>query len=149
MKEYITFHQVTLDTENLGVKKLFGLNTNISVGVQQCPSAFLRNPKNPKQIEIPEKINIVEHEYNRFPNTIEAFETIKSFIYNEFKINEKHLTTEKKSGELFFYVFEQEEEKPKLRGVLHATISAMKPLYYIAFTKSLEFEYDRELYKKW
>ena len=153
MIEYITFHQVSFNKDNFGIKKLFGLNTTIVLGVQQILGKPNRNPRNSNQIEIPEKINIIETDYNKFENSAEAFEVVKSFIYDEFKLNEDNLKNEKKdlSKDLYFYIFENEEdsEMPKFRGILYATISSLKPLYYVAFTKSLEFEYDREIYKKW
>ena len=152
MKEFLTFHQVTFNKDNIGIKKLFGLNTNISLGVEQALGKPDRNPKNSNQIEIPEKINIVEADYNKFQNSSEAFDVVKSFIYDEFKLDENSLDSTKNdiSKDLYFYIFENEEdsEVPKFRGVLYATISSLKPLYYVAFTKSLEFEYDREIYKK-
>ena len=150
MKEYITFHQITFDKENLGVKKLFGLEKNICIGVQQTIGTFLRNPKNSNQIEIPEKVEIIEHEYNKFSNPNDAFEIIQNFIYAEFKIYEDDANfSEIKNKELYFNFFEQEEgETPKFRGVLHASMSSIKPAFYVAFTKSLEYEYERELYKK-
>ena len=152
MIEYITFHQVSFNKDNFGIKKLFGLNSPIILGVQQLLGKPSRNPKNSNQIEIPEKINIVATDYNKFESSAEAFEVVKSFIYDEFKLNENTLENEKKdlSKDLYFYIFENEEgeETPKFRGVLYATISSLKPLYYVAFTKSLEFEYDREIYKK-
>lgn len=151
MKEYITFHQVTLDKDNIGIKKLFALNTNAQIGAQQAISPFLRNPKNSNQIEIPEHINIIEHEYNKFSNTNDAFDIIKNYIYSEFKIDEDDIDkAEVKTKDLYFNIFDDEQdEKPKFRGVLHATTTAVKPLYYVALRKNLEYEYDRELYKKW
>ena len=153
MKEYITFHQISFNKDNIGIKKLFGFNTTICLGVQQCLGDFIRNPKNSNQIEIPEKISIIPTDYNRFTKPEEAFEVIKSFIYDEFKLQSNDNPSNKKefTKNLYFYVFSDEndeEEKPVFRGVLYATITALKPLYYVAFTKSLEYEYDKEIYKK-
>lgn len=149
MKEYITFHQINLNKNNTGINVLFGLNKKFCVGVQQFSGTFNRNPKNPNQIEIPEKIEIIENEYNKFEKSIEAYDVVESFIINELKINENYFKKEQKQKELYFYVFEHDsdEDKPKFRGVLYATYSN-KPMFYVAFSKSVEFEYDREIYNK-
>ena len=150
MKEYITFHQATLNKENIGIKTLFGLDKKMCVGIQQFSGTFSRNPKNPNQIEIPEKINIIESEYNKFNNPLEAYEVIETFIINELKINENSIKEENKQKELYFYVFEHDldEETPIFRGVLYAARIG-KPMFYVAFSKKTEFEYDKEIYKKW
>ena len=111
MKEYITFHQVTLDKENIGIKKLFGLNTNIHLGVEQFPGTFLRNPKNSNQIEIPENFSVVEREYSKFSNSDDAFETIKSCIYGEFKIDDSTFHRSNNTPpDLYFCFFDNEDD---------------------------------------
>ena len=149
MREYIIFHQININKDNNGIKILFGLDKKICVGVQQFSGTFNRNPKNPNQIEIPEKIEINENEYNKFNSPVEAYDIVESFIINELKIDENFFKKEQKQKDLYFYVFEHDldEDRPKFRGVLYATLSN-KPMFYVAFSKSVEYEYDKEIYNK-
>ncbi len=157
MREFINFHQVDFEKDNLAIKKLFALETNLSVGLQQFQEYFNKNPKNPNQIEINNKPEIIDSLYNEFIRPIDAFETIKTFVLDELKIknsivlkNSSQPAQSQKPKKLYFYVFERDlnEDSPKLRGVFYATSHANKPIFCVALTKSLEYDYEKEIYKK-
>ena len=157
MSIYLTFHQAKLNKEDAATQILFGLKNNMHVGLQQLISAPVRNPRNPNQLEVAEKVEILPSEYNRFETPDEAYEAVVHFLSEEFKITfdeevcfaKEDLEQSKKNKSLYFYLFEHfdTEEYPKLRGVLYVTTSTIKPSIWIALCKSLELEYDRKIYK--
>lgn len=157
MREFINLHQVSFEKENLAVKKLFAIDTNLTVGIQQFSDFYGKNPKNPNQIEINNKPEIIENMYSEFAHPADAYETVKNYVIDELKLKKENLlenkakNKEEQNKKLYFYVFERDlnEENPKLRGVFYATSHAGKPIFSVALTKSLEYEYEKEIYKKW
>lgn len=136
---------------------LFALNQDIHIGLQQLISPPARNPRNPNQIEVADKVEVLPSEYNRFATAPEAYEAVVHFLSEEFKITfDENIYFVKDEGEttnkdksLYFYIFEHFDtgEHPKLRGVLYVTTTSLKPSVWVAFSKSLEFEYDSKIYK--
>lgn len=157
MSIYLTFHQAKLNQDDIAMQILFGLKGNMHIGLQQLISPPVRNPRNPNQIEVAEKVEILPSEYNRFEKPEEVYEAVVHFLSEELKISfdenvylvkdESEKTNKDKS--LYFYVFEHfdTDEPPKLRGVLYVTTTSLKPSVWVAFSKSLEFEYDSKIYK--
>jgi hypothetical protein len=136
---------------------LFALNSNLHIGLQQLITPPVRNPRNPNQIEIAEKVEILPSEYSQFNTPQDAYEAIVHFLSEEFQIafdedvyfKKDELEQKTKNKSLYFYIFEHNEtaEQPKLRGVLYVTTSSLKPSVWVAFNKNLELEYDTKIYK--
>lgn len=157
MSIYLTLHHAKLNKDNTAVQTLFALNSNIHVGLQQLISPPVRNPRNPNQIEVADKVEILPSEYSQFHTPQDAYEAIVHFLSEEFQITfdeniyfikdeSEHIS---KNKSLYFYVFEHLEttESPKLRGVLYVTTTSLKPTVWVALNKSLELEYDTKIYK--
>ena len=157
MSTYLTLHQVKLEKEDCGTQILFALNSNLHIGLQQLITPPVRNPRNPNQIEIAEKVEILPSEYSQFNTPQDAYEAIVHFLSEEFQIafdedvyfKKDELEQKIKNKSLYFYIFEHNEtaEQPKLRGVLYVTTSSLKPSVWVAFNKNLELEYDTKIYK--
>ena len=157
MSIYLTFHQANLNKQDVAIQVLFDFKNNIKIGLEQIQATPTRNPRNPNQIEVAEKVEISPHEYNKFENAQDAYEAAVHFLSEEFKITfddsiyivKDEYENVSKSKNIYFYVFEHLEsgEAPKLRGVIYVTTSTLRPSVFVAFSPTLEFEYDRRVYK--